>query len=255
MRGFLMTLLSGGGLDVHDYSYSGGSSLSFDGNDWLIEFTSSGVLTLKRSLLVDMYLLGGGQSGGARDRWTQGSGTYTTGGYGGQGGFVTYVYGATLIPGTYTVTIGQGGAKGNLNPGGSTEFAGHIAPGGGSNSHGFAGGAAGGSRGWSNGSNVPTAGTAGADSTCYDFSSTPKNRGGGGSGGYSYKTVGSSNSYNWVTRTGGSLGGGYAMNGSDNTLNAAINPLANYGGGGYGYTSADGGSAGGSGVLQIRNAR
>lgn len=241
---------SGGGFTEFDYSFTGNSEfINEGGGNWHVNFTSNGTLTLNKALVADLYLLGGGQSGDVRDQWTSGSTTFVAGGKGGQGGFILMPTGVVLLPGSYTVTIGNGGAMGKLNTGGTTVFGSYSAPGGGSGATGYLGGASGGDAGYNHGSNTPYAGKPGADSTVYDFDGI--NRGGGGSGGYSYKSA-SSTSYNWVQSGGGSQGGGHAkINQSD----AAVEALSNYGGGGYGYASSGGGAAGGSGYAQMRNAR
>ena len=239
-----------GNFGQNDYSFTGTSNWVDEGSgNWHIDFLTDGILTLKQAVKADLYLLGGGQSGGIRDTWTVGSATYCAGGKGGQGGFIYMPTGVILLPGTYTVTIGQGGAMGHLNQGGSTSIGTYSAPGGGGNGSGYLGGASGGSAGSNHGTNTPYAGGVGADSTVYDFGGV--NRGGGGSGGYSWKQSGST-SYNWVASGGGSQGGGHAMTSQND---GAVEALANYGGGGYGYSSYGGGSKGGSGFAQIRNAR
>ena len=239
-----------GSFSQYDYSFTGDSEfIDEGGGNWHVNFTSNGTLTLNKALVADLYLLGGGQSGGARDQWSSGSTTFVAGGKGGQGGFISMPTGVVLLPGSYTVTIGNGGSMGDLRTGGTTVLGSYSAPGGGSGATRYLGGASGGDAGYNHGSNTPYAGKPGADSDVYDFDGI--NRGGGGSGGYSYKASGST-SYNWVASGGGSQGGGHAkINQSD----AAVEALANYGGGGYGYASSGGGSAGGSGYAQMRNAR
>ena len=251
-----MTLLSTGTFTEDDYTYTGDSEFINEGNgNWIVEFTTSGILTLKKTLLVDMYLLGGGQGGYSGDHWGGGyhGDDYYAGGKGGQGGFITFVYRASLLPGTYEITIGDGGTTGNGVAGGATEFAGHQAPGGGSNSQGYAGGALGGISGQGRGSWTPYEGGQGNDSTVDDF--TGENRGGGGSGGYSAKKEYYGGwSYNFVDEGGGSKGGGHAQDAPTGSGGKATEATTNYGGGGFGGTNGTG-HAGSSGVVQIRNAR
>lgn len=239
-----------GGFSQFDYLFTGDSEfVNEGGGNWHVNFTSNGTLTLNKALVADLYLLGGGQSGGVRDQWSSGNTTYCAGGKGGQGGFILMPTGVVLLPGSYTVTIGNGGAFGKLNTGGTTVFGSYSAPGGGSGVTGYLGGASGGAAGYNHGTNTPYAGGIGANSTVYDFEGI--NRGGGGSGGYSWKST-SSTSYNWVQSGGGSQGGAHAMTSSSG---GNYDAKPNYGGGGHGYSSSGGGSAGGSGYAQMRNAR
>lgn len=257
MRLSQLMMLLGGKFSENDYSYTGSSAWVDEGlGDWHINFTTSGVLTLNKAVKADLYLLGGGQSGASRNTWGGGyhEDTYCAGGKGGQGGFISTPTGVVLLPGSYTVTIGEGGSQGDLRTGGATVFGSFSAPGGGSGATGYFGGASGGAAGYGRGTNTPYAGGIGANSTVYDFDGV--NRGGGGSGGYSWKApwTSGSTSYNWVSSGGGSQGGGHAMTGNG-AGQGAVEALANYGGGGYGYSSSGGGSQGGSGFAQIRNAR
>lgn len=257
------------------YTYSGDADYTQeDDYNWYVDITSGGTLTITEEATVDIYLLGGGQSGYIGSHWGD-STDYYAGGAGGQGGYTNILHGVTLQPGTYTLTIGQGGVGGqdrNGIAGGSTIFGGidnGTAPGGGSGAPAPEGGtikagAAGGIAGSGNSSWTPHGGGDGANSTVYDF--TGINRGGGGGGGYSAKDThssgsGGSTSGGNMSSTGGSSGasyndGGYggAQGGGGHGHSEAT---PNYGGGGVGgggayYRETKSGS---SGFIQIRNAR
>lgn len=256
------------------YSYSGNSDyIQEDDNNWHMDITTNGTLNVTEEATVDIYLLGGGQSGYIGSAWGD-STDYYAGGAGGQGGYTNILHGVTLQPGTYSLTIGQGGVGGqdrNGIAGGSTIFGGidnGTAPGGGSGAPAPEGGtikagAAGGAAGYGNSSWCPHGGGDGIASVVYDF--TGINRGGGGGGGRSAKDThssgsGGSTSGGNMSSTGGSSGasyndGGYggAQGGGDQWKDAK----ANYGGGGNGgggayYRETKSGS---SGFIQLRNAR
>ena len=256
------------------YTYSGDADyIQEDDYNWHVDITSGGTLTITEEATVDIYLLGGGQSGYIGSHW--GSGTdYYAGGAGGQGGYTNILHDVTLQPGTYTLTIGQGGVGGqdrNGIAGESTIFGGidnGTAPGGGSGASAPEGGtikagAAGGIAGSGNSSWTPHGGKPGGDSEVYDF--TGINRGGGGGGGRSAKDThstgsGGSTSGGNVTSTGSSSGAEYndggvgGAQGGGDQWHAAV---ANYGGGGNGgggayYRETQSGS---SGFIQLRNAR
>ncbi len=85
---------------------SAGSYAVPDGDDTVLTFTKSGTLTVTGSGTVDVLLVGGGG----------GSGTFIgQEGYGcggGGGGGVVYQTGVAVTEGTYTITVGEGGAGG-----------------------------------------------------------------------------------------------------------------------------------------------
>lgn len=237
------------------YSYTGiASYLQETNDDWNLEITGSGTLTVNETTSVDIYMIGGGQGGylGGSTSYGSTGNTYYPGGAGGQGGYVTIKSNVTLQPGSHLLTIGQGGATGNGNIGGTTMFGSlYDAPGGGSNPTGtYQGGALGGTAGEVSGSGVPTRGGTGGNSAVADFNGNY--RGGGGSGGYSAREDQYHHwDYNWVLNSGGSEGGGISMT----ALNqGGRNPTPNYGGGGSGGCNGNGGY-GGSGVIIIRNHR
>ncbi len=130
-------------LDVNDpttirFAYTGNYNERVGG---VIEFLSSGILTIYNSAVVDLFLVGGGGSGGA-GTWggysASGATRSTDGSFGGAGGYTNTIKGITISPGEYTVTIGSGGSgiSGTTstqkagNDGGNTEILGYTAKGG-----------------------------------------------------------------------------------------------------------------------------
>lgn len=242
------------------YSYTGISSYWQESNDnWQLEITGNGQLTVNEATAVDIYLLGGGQGGYAGYSTTYGgySGRFYIGGAGGQGGYVNLLSNVTLSAGTYTATIGAGGISGNGAAGGTTSLGTYQAPGGGSGASAsgtITAGAAGGNAGALRGSDTPYGGGAGADATIFDFNEI--NRGGGGGGGYSYRYNSKSDdySYGYASNSGGLQGGARSYTyGVSGQPRGNISALANYGGGGSG--GIDSGSAGSTGYIIIRNHR
>ena len=84
--------------------------VSLPGDQTAIKFTSSGTFTIAPGAgqTTTFLLVGGGGSGG------------TYGGGGGGGGQLLHVQNVLTPSGTYTVTVGAGGAKGNLDKHGSS---------------------------------------------------------------------------------------------------------------------------------------
>ena len=225
-----------------------------DSNYKYISFKNNGTLQLNSNLLCDILIVGGGGSGGSYSG-------------GGGGGDVIYITNQTLKPGSYTVTIGNGGtaprsgaAYINGNPGETSSITSAIAD--------FvsiyaAGGGAGIGYQQAAATVTPTAGTIGIN-----YSSG----GGGGRGadGISSNAGGTGNNVSGnggkSTVSGISGGGGGAVgNGGDTTATAAgnggsgyitniIGPYTSYGGGGGGSTwqsftpgfGLDGGGNGGT---------
>ena len=93
--------IGGGGGGVPKYEYTGQSSFIDDGSgNWRLKFLTSGTLTLKNKITVDVFLVGGGGAGGG--------GSY---GAGGAGGYTNTVKSQTINPGTYSIVVGAGGAS------------------------------------------------------------------------------------------------------------------------------------------------
>lgn len=102
------------------FTYTGEYRYVKDENGWQLDFLTSGVLSLKRTLRsIDLFVLGGGGAGA------------NTGGraYGG-GGYYQTVNGIRIAKGVeYSIVVGSAGASSGENGGSSSAF-GHSAQGG-----------------------------------------------------------------------------------------------------------------------------
>ena len=218
--------------------------------NWKIRFLTSGTLTFTNlngaEGGIDVFLVGGGGGGGS-------SGTY---GGGGGGGYTKTIKAVAVHANTtYTIVVGAGGGK--ESPGGESSIFGASASGGkpgagyGSNDgKGGDGGSGGGAYG-SNGARY--GGTDGSDGEGPD-NSRGKGQGSttrefGESSGRLYSGGGSSGQLTTV---------GASKPPIDETAGAPkTSPPANRGGGGGGtdHVNASTGTAGGSGIVIIRNKR
>ena len=98
-------LILGGSQSKSTITVPGSVSVVDDGTYVTYTFPATAPMVISNgtpTLNVSLVLVSGGQGGGGAFK--------TTGGVGGQGGNVTYQSTRTLIPGSYTVTIGSGGA-------------------------------------------------------------------------------------------------------------------------------------------------
>lgn len=202
------------------------TSFAPTGSNWQVYFLSSGTLTLTSDITVDIFLVGGGKSGGSGS-----IGTSVTAGAGGAGGTALTKTSYTISAGTYTITIG---ASGN-----ATSFGTLLSAASG-------GGGAGGSAGRGCSGCTHSGGAGGSGTAAF----TGEKFGGGGGGG----ATGSAGAHSAGS---GKDGGG---NGSNNWEIKGKAGTANTGGGGGGgaaYSShgSSGGGTGGSGVIIMRNAR
>ncbi len=223
--------------------YSGNcSTLKSDDGGWRLSFLSNGTLTVSGLIYIDAFLVGGGGGG--------------NGSYGGTGGNTYYKSSIRLSNQgeTYSATLGGGGNGGNaggatsLNIGSTTYLAAGGAAGG-SGGNGAAGvcefleTANGGCKYTDNGYSGYYAGNGGYGGDCWNSKL-------GGTGGGGRGCVGggwhcsSPTLYTGVANTGGGGGGGGNC-GYDNCWNEVCNWID--------YTL--GPSAGGSGVIVIRNTR
>ena len=220
------------------FTYTGTYTLLDDGDDnWRIKFLTSGTLVLKRTVTIDLFLVGGG-GGGGRDY-----------GAGGGGGYTRTVKSIVLQADvSYPVVVGAGGIIQGRDTtgtrGGTTSAFNYSAEGGyggGWNSsqpaaggNGGSGGAGYNGSGGSNGGNGTSYPGYGQGTTTREFGESAGDLYAGGGGGYD----------GW----GGAGGGGNGVNASS----------PHYGtpntGGGCGGDCADG-TAGGSGIGIIRNHR
>ena len=106
--------IGGGGGGVPNYEYTGQSSFIEDGDgNWRLKFLTSGTLTLKNKITVDVFLVGGGGSGGKTYTGQRGVG-------GGGGGYTSTTKKRTITPGSYPIIIGAGGNGVSANGAGSS---------------------------------------------------------------------------------------------------------------------------------------
>jgi hypothetical protein len=203
-------------------------------------YTDSGTLTVTQAGLADILLVAGGGPGG--------SGSFYGAGGGGGGG-VLELTGVYLAVGTYTVTIGGGGAAHALQ--GSPTFLGsfYTVGGGlggayddqgvlGGYTPGINGGSGGGGNTQTNASRNPGAGITGQGfAGGLGVSSTSAGQGSGGGGGASAVGVAGA----------GSVGGNGGA-GKTTTITDASETLGG-GGGGYGTTLGSGGAGGGGAAV------
>ena len=74
---------------------------------WFLIYRQNGTVTVNQSGTIDILLVGGGGGGGRNN-----AGQLQQGGGGGGGGGVVYKTSFSVTPGTYQVTVGEGGAIG-----------------------------------------------------------------------------------------------------------------------------------------------
>ena len=260
------------------FSYTGRYSVATDSGGWYIKFLSSGTLTMKACMRVDLSLVGGGGGGGG-GRF---DGPACQAGAGGSAGYTKNYNNVTLQNVSYNITIGSGGSGGGNGgvggTGGTTRFGSYSASGGGGSDNGSArssGGSGGGASGntdiyvaggnggsnGGNGANTGNGGGSGQGSTTRGFASTSYTlfSGGGGGGTLAYTITGYFNS-----QPGGYGGSGGGARGGGNNSASGASAAANTGGGGGGggcycysmYSGTGyGGGSGGSGIVLMRNKR
>ena len=220
-----------------------GGTQSTSGGYTIHTFTSSGTLTVSGQAKSGVdYLLVAGGGGGGNSRAG-----------GGGGGGMTVTTGATLAPGTYTITVGAGGAGGADGGGagntgipgttGNNSSFGSISSvlggggGGGGGSISDRVGKNGGSGGGGSDGQGPGSGTTGQGNNGGNSSSSAGGGGGGGAGGEGGSTAGQQ---------------GIGGNGGAASANSYSGSSVNYSGGGGGgsrdnNTPGTGGSGAGSG--------
>lgn len=273
--------LGGGGSKVPDYTYTGNAEW-YDEKKTILKLKTSGVLTLTKDCIADVFCVGGG-GGGNGSNSTSINYHYHSGG-GGGGGYTKTQRVSFTKQTQYQAIIGAGGSGASKNAfggeGGTTsinevsaeggkssnKYSGQLSGGGYGGSGGGSGypskeyahgGGDGGSNG-SNGSGYNVVGVGqGTTTRAFGDSDGELFAGGGGAG----DAMGTNSSINYKSGIGGSGGGG---NGADSGQRNARTPVLaasgveNTGGGGggggsYGYGSSyDNGAAGGSGVILIR---
>lgn len=239
--------------------------MTINGGYVIHTFYGSGTFTTSSPLTIDAIIVAGGGGGGAEHA-----------GGGGAGGVLTL--NGISVNGSYTITVGAGGAGGTSSSwhgamGGDSAAFGYTASGGGYGSNVYGGPASMGGSGGGYGYNDPTLGAAGTAGQGYSGNkastgSPPFNGGGGGgAGGAGNGVIGGAALNTWAGTFAGGGGGGFAGgaggvgaggiyagagaggNGTAPGGNAANNTGS--GGGGGGNMSNPGGS-GGSGIVVIR---
>lgn len=235
------------------FAYSGSYELTDDATR--IRLKSSGTLTVYQDIYVDVFLVGGGGGGGAgysaeyTDEYNPNSQYQYTHddhdwGGGGGGGYTETQSGIVLPEGTYTVTIGAGGAS--SSDGGTTQLTDGddiaLTAAGGKGGNGIHGG---------DGGNGGAAGSYWYDSTPTTYNGSPTHSDGDGTPGTSQegntRAFGEEDGEEFSA--GGAKGNGVPGNGAANTGNG--------GQGGNGYRDGNGGTSGGtggSGIIIIRSA-
>lgn len=219
--------------------------------------TGSSSFTLNQARVCDILVVAGGGGGGN-------SVPNVCGGGGGAGGF-QYFTGQSLSAGSYTVTVGDGGAIQTI--GNNSQFGSLIASiGGGAGSSGSGGnGGSGGGGGTNSGGGTGTVGQGNSGGV-----SSNNGGGGGGAGGAGTTTSGGIGLQNNITGTSiyyaGGGGGGYyggsttlpgglgggGLGGAANATNNNTAGISNTGGGGGGNGNAQAGTRGGSGIVIVR---
>lgn len=210
------------------------------GSDWETALLSSGTLTVRASVLVDLALVAGGMPGQ--------TGKNGKGGYGGAGGEVVLLTGIRLKAGvTYTVSIGSSGEDTGIVGSDGTSYTARSGAG-------AQGGVPSSSRG-----TAPTPGGDGSliwdGESLIDELRNVKFGPGGGAGGYR-----SADYAYYPGSNGGADGGGKGGDISTSGTSNAGSGTAKRGSGGGGAWRRDGDSAGdgnkglgGSGIFRIRN--
>ena len=237
-------------------------------------FTSTGTLTVTKDGFLEYQIFAGGAGGGTG--WPSGNG-YGGGGGGGGGYFIGAQY---FTAGTYTVTIGAGGAIAtiggtssitntfSLNGGGAGGngggFVGGIGSTGGGGTFGSAGGTAfnggyfGFNGGGSAGGSATGGGGGGAGAVGTASSGTTGGNGGNGLevntfiGGASLIKGGGGGGGGGTGGTGGTGGGGAGGSGAGAGTAGGANTAGGGGGSGNNTGTSGGGAAGGSGIVYIR---
>lgn len=277
MAAAIAAIEAGGGMPFYEnILYTGEASYIDDGDgNYRVKFLTSGTLTVKNDIVVDIFAVGGGGNGGAGDADYYQPATdevHGRAGGGGGGGYTTTAKVKALNAGNYIVTVGAAAGKSSLTnedatviyctanggkSGGSGSASGNTGGAGGSGGGGGGYSSTSGGNGGSDGSDgYKGSGTAGAgqDATTREFGEdTGDLYAGGGGGGAGRKTTATSTSYT-KRGTGGSGGGGDGGNQSTKATAGGAN-TGGGGGGGAGITSYTTRGVGGTGIVIIRNTR
>lgn len=258
------------GAAVPKFTYTGQYNVRKDG---VVELLTSGTIVFLEPKVIDVFMVGGGAAGYARN--IVGGANR---GYGGGGGGYAATRRRVQVSGSYGIVIGAGGiySLGQSVNGGNTSWGSLFTVNGGKAStkdvNGGAGGSGGGGgvisnsdygAGGSNGSNgengygVDTTGGEGQRRTTREFGETTGKLYAGGGGGGRYMSAQSA-----VVSPGGAGGGGTGAWDCSSTLHqVAAAGGANTGGGGGGGAHRNGnyaptrGASGGSGIVCFRDAQ
>lgn len=242
MRDAFITCCRGEGTYDRDnsppvFSYTGQHEVLYEANyGWQIKFLSSGTFTFSKlgnaAGGIDLFLMGGGGSGGYGD-------LFYAGGGGKQGTAKTIRGIIPQIQTEYIIEIGEGGT--HSTPSGDSSAFGYVAEGG------------------ANGANGTSAGVKGQNSTVREFDSEngqPLGGNGGNGGGSTadFILIDPGAGGEPFGGAGGSYGNSYTTPGHG-TAAAANTGAGGGGGGGCTYSASTHGANGGSGIVIIRNAR
>lgn len=249
--------LGGGGSKVPDYTYTGNVEW-YNEEKTILKLKTSGVLTLTKDCIADVFCVGGGGSGGT------GNDSDGFAGGGGGGGYTSTLRLSFSAGTQYAAVIGNGGASvtgwaTSGKDGGNTSISDCVAFGG-KGAKNIRLGGDGGSGGAGSGNvavgNGGTDGTDGA-TTATSFASSA-----GGSGQHSTTRAFSDSSFEpfsggggsatYANKYGGGGGGSQGGIGSSNSDGKGGNGVENTGGGGGGGVNGKPSGAGGSGVILIR---
>ena len=218
-----------------------GGSVSTSGDYRIHQFTSSGTLTAPSgwSSSYDYVVVAGGGSGGNNK-----DGGYENGGGGGAGGMLTGS--STLSAGSYSISIGSGGAipggDGQTKGGNTTAFGLTAIGGGGGRTRDTSlancnGGSGGGTTNWDD-VNSPGSGTSGQGNRG-GYATQVGNPDGGSGGGGGKNAVGG---------TGSGTSGGNGGSGQSSSITGSSITFAGGGGGGAGSGGSGGAGGGGNGA-------
>ena len=241
-----------------------GVVLSGDAEDWQIHLLTSGVLSFTAlngaADGVDIFLVGGGAGGSAVGANTTGKSPYQNGSAGGGSGYTSTEFVVEVSEGgAYNVSIGAGGAV--HTDGGATSIAigssTYTAAGGKCSTYNAAGGNGGSGGG---GGGYQTSGAGGVDGGNGGQGTTAYNtQAAAGGAGQGSTTRAFEDSDGVLYATGGGAGGGYNTNtGASMPQGTGGGNTPNTGNGGKGGGNKEAGgvaTAGGSGIVIIRNTR
>lgn len=244
-------------------SYSGVEGVDYEKIDdgegnWRMRLLTSGTLTVSSSGEIDVFLVGGGGGGGSVT-------ADQTIGAGGGGGRTTTALDVSVTPGNYTIVIGAGGARGKNGTnsgkggaGGQTSAFEQTANGGSAQSASNKGGNGGSGGGGAQNVGGSDGGNGSGETGYVGIGQGTTTREFGEGGATLYAGGGGGGSNTGTGKAGGAGGGARGgATGSAPTATGVANTGGGGGGGGYSlsYNGCPSGSAGGCGIVIIRNHR